>query len=293
MLFAFYLSSLYYKKGSFFIIGEIIPVDNKNIFEQNRAAWNQALKYHQKARRNSLQIGFEKPDFTTFNRDCDDIVLTKLKDIDFAGKTISHIPCNNGRELLSIMKLGAKEATGFDISDIAITEARQLAEIAKLNVKFIRTNILEIGEEYNGFFDFIYISEGSLQWFPDLNEYFSVISRLLKKNGNILIVEMHPFAYFFENGFDSENPSFDNLTPYFEKGPYNYEYGIDYVGGVQYKATECFWYMHKMSDILNSILHNSIEILEFSEYNLEMANNPDAKVFDKFPLSYILTGKKK
>jgi len=268
-------------------------MDYRNMIESNRTAWNQALEYHQKARKNSLQKGFENPDFSTLNRECDDVLLKKLNDIDFSGKVISQMPCNNGRELLSLMRLGAEKAVGFDISDAAVSEAEQLAEIAKLNATFERTNILEIGEEYNAYFDFIYISEGSLQWFPDLNEYFSVVSRLLKQNGSILIFEMHPFAYFFETGFDIEKQNWGDVTSYFEKGPYNYKDGLDYVGGVQYESKECFWFMHKMSDIINAILRNDFNILEFDEYNLEMANNSDARIFDKFPLSYILTGKKK
>lgn len=268
-------------------------MSTKNIFESNRNAWNEALEYHQKARNSSLQIGFQNPDFTTLSRDCDYVLIEKLNDINFADKVICQMPCNNGRELLSLMRFGAKEATGFDISDNAIQEAKQLAEISKLNAAFERTNILEIDDKYNGYFDFIYISEGSLQWFPDLNEYFSVASRLLNKNGIILIFEMHPFAYFFENGFSPENPSFDALTPYFEKGPYNYKKGLDYVGDVQYKAKECYWFMHKLSDILSAVIQNGIVIQDFEEYNLEMANNSTTKIFDKFPLSYILTGKKK
>jgi len=268
-------------------------MSDKNIFEGNRAAWNQALEYHQKAMNNSLQIGFKDPDFTTLNRDCDDVLTEKLNLIDFRGKIISQIPCNNGRELLSLMKLGAKEAVGFDISDAAVSEAEQLADIAKLNAKFIRTNILEIDEEYNDYFDFIFISQGSLQWFPDLDDYFSVVSRLLKKDGQILIFEIHPFAYFFENGFNFEKQNFDKLTSYFGKEPYNYPNGLDYFGGVEYKSSECFWFMHKMSDIINAILHNDIEIRVFDEYNIEMADNPDTKGYDKFPLSYILVGRRK
>jgi len=263
-----------------------------NMFESNRIAWNQALEYHKKARNNSLQIGFEKSDFTTLNRDCDGVLLDKLNKIDFNGKTISQIPCNNGRELLSLIKLGAKEAIGFDISDTAILEAKQLAEISKLNAKFVRTNILKIDDKYADYFDFIYISEGSLQWFPDLKDYFNVISRLLKKNGQILIFEMHPFAYFFENGFDFKKQNFDKLTSYFNKGPHNYAGGLDYVGGVKYEASECFWFMHKLSDIIKAILQVDIEIQEFEEYNLEMANNETAKL-EGFPLSYLLIGKKK
>lgn len=267
-------------------------MNNKNIFENNRTAWNEASEFHQKARNNSLQAGFENPDFTTLDRDCDDVLINKLNTIDFKGKTIAQMPCNNGRELLSLMKMGAQEAIGFDISDTAILEAKQLAEIAKLNAKFVQTNILEIGEEYNGCFDFIYISEGSLQWFPDLNEYFSVVSRLLKQGGRILIFEIHPFAYFFEKGFGFEKQNFKDIVSYFEKGPYSYKDGLDYVGGVQYEAKECHWFMHKMSDILNAIKHSGIEIMEFEEYNLEMANNLESDIYNNFPLSYILTGKK-
>ena len=107
------------------------------------------------------------------------------------------------------MRLGAKEGVGFDISDAAIAEAEELAEIA-------RANALEIDETYNSYFDFIYISQGSLQWFPNLNDYFRVISRLLKKDGKIIIFEIHPFKYFFENGFHFQEQNFDKLTSYFK-----------------------------------------------------------------------------
>jgi len=266
---------------------------DNDVFESNRAAWNQAHGYHQKARGNSLQRGFKDPDFTTLDRDCDEVLISKVKEIGLNGKTISQIPCNNGRELLSLMRLGAKEAMGFDISDAAILEAKELADIAELNAKFVRTNILEIGDEYNDRFDFIYISEGSLQWFPDLNEYFSVVSRLLRKNGNILIFEIHPFAYLFEKGFNLKEQGRKNSVSYFERGPYSYKDGMDYVGGVQYEAKECNWFMHKMSDILNAVSRNGIEVIEFSEYDLEMANNPEAMMQRGLPLSYIIVGRKK
>ena len=42
------------------------------------------------------------------------------------------------------MRFGAKEAIGFDISDVAIDEAKQLAEISGLNAKFERVSILEM-----------------------------------------------------------------------------------------------------------------------------------------------------
>lgn len=268
-------------------------MNEKNIFEGNRAAWNQASVYHQKALKRSLHKNFEDPKFSTLKKSRDYVVNEKLKQIDFHGKTISHIPCNNGRELLSLMRLGAKEGVGFDISDVAISQAEELAAIAKENVKFIRTNALEIDENYNNYFDFIYISQGSLQWFPDLTDYFRVISRLLKKDGKIIIFEIHPFKYFFENGFAFQKQNFDKLTSYFSTDPNNYPKGLDYFGNVEYESKECFWFMHKISDIITALVHNGIEIEDFDEYAFDLDGTPNPEVEGKFPFSYLITAKKK
>ena len=262
----------------------------KNIFESNRDAWNQALEYHQNALKDHYKTGFQNSDFTTFNSDYDKIVLEKLRDFDFTNKVISQMQCRNGSDLLSLIKLGAVEAVGFDISDAAIAEAEELAEISQLNVKFVRTNILEIDEKYNGYFDFIFITEGSLQWFPDLNDYFKAVSKLLKKDGQIFISEMHPFVYFFEDGFDFKAQNFDKLPSYFDTKSYNYETGLDYIGGTEYESRECFWFMHKMSDIIGALLKNGIQIQSFDEYEIGNTTYETKELLSKFPLSYIIIG---
>ncbi len=190
---------------------------NKEICEKNREAWNEATKYHQKARNNSLQEGFKNQSFTTFDRNCDEILIGKLKEIDLTDKIIAHLPCNNGRELFSLIKFGARKGIGFDISDAAISEANELKAISNLNAEFYRTDILEIDDTFNDSIDFIYISEGSLQWFSSLNDYFKIVSKLLKPSGKVLIYEIHPFAYFFEKANDLGNvPSLDDFLSYFE-----------------------------------------------------------------------------
>jgi Methylase involved in ubiquinone/menaquinone biosynthesis len=268
-----------------------VILEDINIFESNRNAWNQALEYHQKAKKDYYKIGFENPDFTTFNSEYDKIVLEKLSNIDFKSKFIAQMQCRNGSDLLSLMKFGANEAVGFDISDNAIAEAEQLAEISRLNAKFVRTNILEIDDIYNNYFDFIFITEGSLQWFPDLNDYFKAVCKLLKKDGQIFISEMHPCVYFFENGFDPKKQNFDKLPSYFNKQPYNYETGLDYLGGTEYESNECFWFTHKISDIINALLKNGIEIQSFDEYEIGNTTYETEELLGKFPLSYIIIGK--
>lgn len=122
-----------------------------------------------------------------------------------------------------------------------------------------------------------------------------------------MIFEIHPLAYFLENAVNSEKHNPNYATSYFEKGPYSYKDGLDYIGGVLYPAKNCYWFMHKMSDILNAMVSNNIEITEFNEYNFEITDDPEKvklapeqKQFlegeidqTKFPLSYLLTGKKK
>jgi SAM-dependent methyltransferase len=264
---------------------------NNEVIEKNREAWNEALGYHQKARNNSLQEGFRDQNFTTFNRD---FLIEKVKEINLQDKVIAQLPCINGHELLSLAKFGAKKGIGFDISDIAIAEAKELASISKLNVEFFRTNILDIGDTFNNTIDFIYISEGSLQWFSSLTDYFRIISKLLKQNGKLLIYEIHPFAYFFEQIDDyGKEITLDDFISYFEKGPYSYKSGLDYVGQTNYEAKECYWYMHKFSDIINSITDNGLEIVEINEYNLKTPNNAEPpKNMKKFPLNYMLYCKK-
>jgi len=266
----------------------------KEITEINRKAWNEASKYHQKARNKSLHKGFKNPDFTIFNRVGDDILIEKLNEIGLKNKVIGQLPCNNGRELLSLVKYGAKKGIGFDISNVAILEANELKEISKLNVEFHRTNILDIDQTFNESMDFIYISEGSLQWFYSLNDYFKIVSKLLKPGGKILINEMHPFAYFFEQlRSEKKEIELDDLISYFEKGPYSYENGLDYVGQTNYDGKECCWYMHKFSDIINALILNQFEIEKIEEHNIEIGANEKIKNLKKFPLSYFLTSMKK
>jgi hypothetical protein len=109
----------------------------------------------------------------------------------------------------------------------------------------------------------------------------------------ILLYEIHPFAYFFKPPNDSgKEPSLDNFISYFAKEPYSYKNGLDYVGGTTYKAKACCWYMHKISDIINAIICNGLEIEKIDEYNMEMANNEKIKNTEKLPLSYIITCRK-
>ncbi|MBN1298326.1 MAG: class I SAM-dependent methyltransferase, partial [Actinobacteria bacterium] len=86
--------------------------------------------------------------------------------IGISGKDVVQLCCNNGVELLSLKNLGAKNTTGFDISDEAIKEAKERSALSGINSDFIRTDIYDIKEKYNSSFDICYISAGVLFWMP-------------------------------------------------------------------------------------------------------------------------------
>ncbi|MEW5925650.1 MAG: class I SAM-dependent methyltransferase [Candidatus Zixiibacteriota bacterium] len=267
-------------------------MDRKRIIAANREAWNEATGVHQRARGNKLKEGFAHKEFSTL----DNIITRKMKQLHVEGKDAAQLCCNNGRELLSIINMGAKSGVGFDLSDEAIEEGRELAAIAGTNCRFVRTDVLEIGDEYNNSFDFVYISIGALSWLPDLDGFFRIVSRMLRKDGTLLIYEQHPFTYMLaapdEPDFDKEHPM-EVAYSYYRTEPWTNDTGIDYVGKTTYKGKEAFSFTQKLSDIFNAIIDSGINILEFAEFDHDIAESWDHIEKEKMiPLCYTLVGKK-
>ena len=82
-------------------------------------------------------------------------LVEELGHYDLQGKTIAQFCCNNGRELLSLCKMGAERAVGFDIAENMVSFANEAAEQLRLNCTFVATDILEIAGSYYGMFDYI------------------------------------------------------------------------------------------------------------------------------------------
>ena len=125
-------------------------MNSKKFTEKNREAWNEAMPYHQRGRKIDLYKKFENPNFMQIS-EIEKQTFLKLKIQD---KRVLHLCCNNGIELISIIRLGAKYGVGIDISDEAITEAKKFATIAKANCDFYRLDVYEASPDNYGFFDF-------------------------------------------------------------------------------------------------------------------------------------------
>jgi ubiquinone/menaquinone biosynthesis C-methylase UbiE len=246
---------------------------------------------HQQAAKEKWDTLFMQPGYVCLNA----VELDLLKKTGIKNKTVAHLCCNNGIELLSLKNLGAKRCVGFDISDVAIQEAVERARKCQMDCEFIRTDVFEIGPEHEDQFDLIYISAGGLGWLPDLKSFFAKAAALLRENGQIFIHEIHPFCEMLLLDEIKKPDVLQIVEPYFKAEPYVEYGGLDYVGKSQYTSTKPqYWFVHKLSDILMALIDNQVSIQHFSEYEFDISG--EHKRIEQaqagIPLSYILIGNK-
>jgi SAM-dependent methyltransferase len=265
--------------------------DLKRYTESNRAAWNEVMPYHQRAAKGKWDIRFAQPGYVGLS----EVEVDLLLKAGLKGKSVAHLCCNNGVELLSLKNLGAAECAGFDICDAAIEEAIERARRSGIDCQFIRSDVYEIGAEYNHRFDMVYITVGCLGWMPDLLRFFAKAAALLKEDGLVFIHEIHPFAELLPQRFDGNPENLRIVEPYFRSEPYVEPGALDYVGNARYTSmTTTYWFAHTLSSILMSLIENSFTIEKFLEH--ETAVSPEHLPVEAaragIPLSYILIARK-
>ncbi|MDZ4121312.1 MAG: class I SAM-dependent methyltransferase, partial [Candidatus Cloacimonadaceae bacterium] len=164
--------------------------DNTIYTEANRLAWNTAMPYHRKAKDNQWDTAFADPDFIIQKEP----EISKLRELGIQDRDVVHLCCNNGLELMSLKRLGAKRSVGFDISDEAIKDAISRAARFGIAAEFYQSDVYAIPQDFHACFDVVYITIGALVWLPDLDGFFQMAASLLRPGGHVFIYEQHPFA---------------------------------------------------------------------------------------------------
>jgi len=221
--------------------------------ESNKHAWGQISVDHYAHFRKALLEGSHK-----LNKH----IQSEIGDL--SGKKIIHLQCNTGADTILLAKLGAS-AVGVDLVPDNIVYAQKLAEdLGVSNVSFIESDIMELMDKHNEKYDVVFVSEGAIGWLPDLVKWGRTIKHLLKDDGYFYIFENHPIFMMF----DTEQLS-KNITrikyPYFSKKPDVDEwiggYASESKGGV-----EAYFWMYKVSDIINSLTSAGLHIEYFNEF---------------------------
>jgi len=251
-------------------------------FEMNRVGWDQRAKAH-------MQSQFYDVDgFLAGNTSLREIELAELPNV--RGRKLLHLQCHFGLDTLSWARRGAI-CTGVDISPVAIQQARELSERAKLNAEFVCSDVYGFKRENAELYDIVFTSYGTICWLPDLDRWAEVVASNLAINGTFYIVDFHPI-YNFLAGYSYFTSAMPDVE---EEGTYTDD-GADVV------AKLATW-GHPLSSVVSALIRAGIQVerlreFSFSPYKLEgMVERESGRYYlnhkgHDTPIVYSFTGRK-
>ena len=238
----------------------MVEFQNDEFDSGNRDAWNESAKFHRNLPSwQKLLEDVSKPEFSCF----DATIRNLLETVGVAKKDVIQIGCNNGRECISLMGMGANSVVGVDQSVEFLDQARELSLRSVHETNFVEADVYNLPPELIGTFDVAVITIGVLNWMPDLARFFKCVCSVLRDGGVLVIYETHPFLDMFDP--ESKDP-FKLANSYFRVAPFILENPIVYESEIDEKCKTSYWFMHNISEIISSILGSGMNISHFNEY---------------------------
>ena len=229
----------------------------ENYIDINRQSWNNRVDAHLKSEFYDLE------NFVKGNSSLNSIELELLGDV--KGKSILHLQCHFGQDSISLSRLGAS-VVGVDLSDKAIESANQLAKDTKSTASFICCDIYDLPNHLDRKFDVVFTSYGTIGWLPDLEKWAKIVSQFLKPNGQFVFVEFHPVIWMFDDNFEKI------FYRYFNSGAIIESENGSYADKSAEISQEYIMWNHGISEVVNNLLKNGLEIKSFNEYDYSPYN---------------------
>ena len=261
-----------------------------NYIAVNKASWNKRTVSHLKS------DFYDVEGFLNGQSSLNDIELNLLGDV--KGKNILHLQCHFGQDTISLGRLGAN-ATGVDLSDIAIESARKLSKEASIDATFICCDIYDLPNCLNKQFDIVFTSYGTIGWLPDIAKWAKIVSKYLKPKGKFVFVEFHPVVWMFDDDFKEIKYKYAKSDAIIEMESGTY---ADKKAEIN---QECITWNHGISEVVNSLITNNIEINALNEYDyspydcfngtqeFEPKKFRIQKMGNKLPMVYAIVGQNK
>ncbi len=179
-----------------------------------------------------------------------------------SGKTLIHLMCNTGADTISLARMGAK-VTGVDFAPENISFAKKLATDFDIkDAMFFEADVLKIMKNHHEKYDIVYTTDGVLQWIPDLMLWAQNVRHLLKDDGFLYLMDMHPFLMTMD---EDTMPELSIKYPYFSKEPEPDELTPSYASEAK-KSVNYSW-MYTIGDIINSLNNAGLHIEWFHEFD--------------------------
>jgi len=190
---------------------------------------------------------------------------------DVSGRNLVHLQCHFGLDTLSLARRGAR-VTGLDFSANAVKAARELAAEAKIDARFVESNVYDAVEALGkvgggaGTYDIAYVTWGAIVWLPDLHRWARIVAQLLKPGGFLYLLEGHPTALLLD-----QKKAEDPLTPGWPYFQHTEPYLIDEPGTYANKAatlahTSTHEWAHPFQQIFGALLEAGLQIEMFHEH---------------------------
>jgi 2-polyprenyl-3-methyl-5-hydroxy-6-metoxy-1,4-benzoquinol methylase len=257
----------------------------------NRARWDEAAPLH-------AASGFYDLDGFRAGREyIRPFEFDELGPVD--GLDLIHLQCHIGTDTLSWARHGAR-VLGLDFSSNSIDIARRLAERCGLDADFVCADVYDavgaVGERH---FDIVYTGIGALGWLPDVHAWAQVVSELLRPNGVLYLVEIHPIVIgVLSDGLTIRQDMFEA-----EYRVWTERKGTHAVPDAVMVNTETYERVHALSEVLTAVLDAGLAIELFHEQSYTNAcwpwtergsdgfyRLPDG--WPKYPLTYSLRARK-
>ncbi len=212
------------------------------------------------------------------------------------GATVAQFCCNNGRELMSVVRnTRAREGFGFDIAENILAQARDIAAETGIPCTFVPGDVYEAAKPYADRFDLVLVTAGALCWMEDLDAFFGMASRCLRTGGRLLVHEMHPFTNMLsvpgEDIYDKDHP--DRLPySYFRSEPFVDCFGMEYLAGKTYESKPFVSFSHTLWEIVGGVARGGLRVERLTEYNRDVGGTAAELDGKGFPLSFLLTAAK-
>jgi SAM-dependent methyltransferase len=266
--------------------------DMENFHQDNGAAWNVTAAIYERDEQRDIE----------FLRAGGNALLAPekavLRDLGQWCRRAIHLQCAGGLETLSLLKQGAGEVVGIDISERMIVSARRKTEALSARADWYCCDILSAPAALDGTADLVHTGRGALLWMMDLDAWARLVYRLLKPGGRLHIFEGHPLDRVWD--FQATSYQLDaERGDYFSQVPGGGEIWpkpfIDRQEEVDPASIRLHDRQWTLGQIINTVIRAGLQVDYFNEYSLpfwDQFKEIPEEMLQKLPHTFTLLAKK-